>query len=134
MDNKAVRRAGLDYWHLLELHEHEDWETFLESIHPRLRANGGRLLLLTKHGARRYSDHTYHPDDVLLFGNETSGVPASIHEWFARNDPEATLRIPMVGSQRSQNLSNAAAIVLYEGLRQLDFPFGSQKKIGEGEV
>lgn len=114
LDDKQLKRAGLDYWPHLSLQVHPDLEDCLQTLAHH------RLWLATTKGKRCYADVAYRDEDVLFFGRETRGLPAD----FIRDHQEQTLRIPMSQSthQRSINLSNAAAVVLYEALRQLDFP------------
>jgi tRNA (cytidine/uridine-2'-O-)-methyltransferase len=110
IDDKHLKRAGLDYWEFVDLHVHSSWQQFLE------KSTGKRLLYFSKKAARSYTQVSFAQDDYLVFGPETRGLP---EEWIALNG-ERALRIPMLGSGvRSLNLSNAVAIVLYEGLRQL---------------
>jgi len=110
IDDKHLKRAGLDYWEFVDLHVHNSWQHFLE------KCAGKRLLYFSKKASRSYTQVSFSQDDYLVFGPETRGLP---EEWIALN-AERALRIPMMGSGvRSLNLSNAVAIVLYEGLRQL---------------
>jgi tRNA (cytidine/uridine-2'-O-)-methyltransferase len=110
IDDKHLKRAGLDYWEFVDLHVHSSWQQFLE------KSTGKRLLYFSKKAARSYTQASFAQDDYLVFGPETRGLP---EEWIALNS-ERALRIPMMGTGvRSLNLSNAVAIVLYEGLRQL---------------
>ena len=110
IDDKHLKRAGLDYWEFVDLHMHSSWQQFLE------KSTGKRLLYFSKKASRSYTQVSFAEDDYLVFGPETRGLP---EEWVALN-AERALRIPMMGSAvRSLNLSNAVAIVLYEGLRQL---------------
>ena len=110
IDDKHLKRAGLDYWEFVDLHVHNSWQQFLE------KSAGKRLLYFSKKASRSYTQVSFAQDDYLVFGPETRGLP---EEWIALN-AERALRIPMMGSDvRSLNLSNAVAIVLYEGLRQL---------------
>ena len=110
IDDKHLKRAGLDYWEFVDLHVHSSWQQFLE------KSTGKRLLYFSKKASRSYTQLSFAQDDYLVFGPETRGLP---EEWIAIN-AERALRIPMMGSGvRSLNLSNAVAIVLYEGLRQL---------------
>ena len=110
IDDKHLKRAGLDYWEFVDLHVHSSWQQFLE------KSTGKRLLYFSKKASRSYTQLSFAQDDYLVFGPETRGLP---EEWIALN-AERALRIPMMGSGvRSLNLSNAVAIVLYEGLRQL---------------
>ena len=114
IDDKAVKRAGLDYWDHLELEVHESLGEFLEKYKDR------KMYLATTHGAGRYTDVRYERGSFLLFGKETAGLPK---ELIARH-PDAAVRIPMGKNPdlRSLNLSNSAAILLYEAMRQHDFP------------
>lgn len=121
MDERAVRRAGLDYWSELELHRHSDWGAFKAAMDERPGAPA-RILAITKRGTRRYSEHPFAPGDVLFLGRETDGLPPEIMEEFRTLHPERMLAIPMMPGARSLNLANAASIVLYKGLRRLGFP------------
>ena len=114
IDDKAVKRAGLDYWDHLELEVHESLGEFLEKYKDR------KMYLATTHGGVRYTDVRYERGSFLLFGKETAGLP---NELIARH-PDAAVRIPMGKNPdlRSLNLSNSAAILLYEAMRQHDFP------------
>jgi tRNA (cytidine/uridine-2'-O-)-methyltransferase len=110
IDDKHLKRAGLDYWQFVDLHVHGCWDEFLSSARPR------RMLFFSKRAVRSYTSVCYCDNDFLVFGPETRGLPQDL---LARH-PDTALRIPMIGSGvRSLNLSNAVSIVLYEGLRQL---------------
>ena len=110
IDDKHLKRAGLDYWQFVDLQVHKSWDDFLRTAKP------ARLLYFTKKVERSYTTARYDDQDYLVFGPETRGLPA---EMLAAN-AERLFRIPMMGSEvRSLNLSNAVSIVLYEGLRQL---------------
>ena len=111
LSERHLRRAGLDYWEHLQLVLHPDLMAFLAQV------EGKRLWLLTTKGTRFYTDVKYEPDDCLLFGRETAGLP----DWLLARYPDRCLRIPMGPGIRSLNLSNAVAIVLYEALRQQGF-------------
>lgn len=111
IDEKHVRRAGLDYWSDVEIHTYPDFETFLQ------KNPGIRLYLATTKAARRYTDVVYQPDDFIMFGKETAGIPEPI----LKAHQKGCIRIPMLEHFRSLNLSNSVAIVLYEALRQMDF-------------
>jgi tRNA (cytidine/uridine-2'-O-)-methyltransferase len=106
-DDKAVRRAGLDYWKHVDVVEHGDLASFLTW------AEGRRLFFYSSHGRRAYTHASHAPGDVLLFGRESAGLPA---ELLASGDG---LRIPMTGPTRSLNLSNAVAVVAYGALQQV---------------
>lgn len=112
LSEKAVRRAGLDYWDHLRLKLYEDWEEFKRSV-----ADPERIFLVTKFGETIYSEAKFIQDDFLLFGNETSGVPEPVYSQFPATKK---LKIPMKAISRSINLSNSVAIVLYEALRQTE--------------
>lgn len=114
LDEKAVRRAGLDYWPYVKLHVHESLDEFLAEFQSR------RMYLATTHGGNYYTDVNFEDGDMLLFGKETAGLPKSLIA--AR--PESAIRIPMSADTRlrSLNLSNAVNIILFEALRQLGFP------------
>ncbi|MGN1150241.1 MAG: tRNA (uridine(34)/cytosine(34)/5-carboxymethylaminomethyluridine(34)-2'-O)-methyltransferase TrmL [Sutterella sp.] len=114
ISEKAVRRAGLDYWQYVDLRVHESLEDFLTEY------DGRRMFLATTKGGMKYTDASFCDGDMLLFGRETAGLPRELIE--ARKD--CAIRIPMSKNTelRSLNLSNAVNIVLFEALRQLDFP------------
>ncbi|MEQ8516278.1 MAG: tRNA (uridine(34)/cytosine(34)/5-carboxymethylaminomethyluridine(34)-2'-O)-methyltransferase TrmL [Chromatocurvus sp.] len=113
LDDRKLRRAGLDYREFAPVQTHASLEAFIDSASPT------RLFALTTRGKRRYTDVSYRPGDALLFGPETRGLPATLLETLGDRH---CLRIPMQRDSRSLNLSNAAALVAYEALRQLDFP------------
>lgn len=108
---KAVKRAGLDYWKDLQLFVYESFEDFLEK-------NGyPPVIMATTKSPRKYTDVRYNPDCFIMFGKESRGIPEEI----LVTSPETAVRIPMEGEIRSLNLSNAVAIILYEALRQNQF-------------
>ena len=111
IDDKHLKRAGLDYWHLLDVKIYENLEEFFE------KNPDGRFFYLTTKAPRSYLEAEFSDGDFLLFGKETKGLP---EEMLYRNE-ERCIRIPMREEARSLNLSNAVAIVTYEALRQLDF-------------
>lgn len=110
-DDKHLKRAGLDYWHLLRLHYHDSFAD-VERSYPQ-----HRFYYNTTKAGRHYAAVHFGPQDMLVFGRETAGLPASL---LAANR-EYCIRIPMIADARSLNLSNAVAIVLYEALRQTGF-------------
>lgn len=112
MDDKRLRRAGLDYGEYSRVLRHRDWPAFVDAERP------ARVLALSTRGKRSHADIDYRPGDAIVFGPETRGLPA---EFLEQVGPEHTLRIPMRPESRSINLSNAAAVVIYEAWRQLDF-------------
>jgi len=110
IDDKHLKRAGLDYWEFVDLRVHGSWEDFLSAMRPE------HLLFFSKRAAKSYTAARYREEDFLVFGPETRGLPHSLLNAHA----DCALRIPMLGTGvRSLNLSNAVSIVLYEGLRQL---------------
>jgi len=110
VDDKHVRRAGLDYWEYVQLTRHASWEAFLAA-----RPRGRVLLFAARPAGPSYTTVRYAPDDILVFGCESRGLPYEIRD----AHPDATYTIPIHGPHvRSLNLANAVAIVLYEALRQ----------------
>ena len=112
LDDKKLRRAGLDYHEWVAVSVHESLTAFLDDIKPQ------RLFALTTKGQRIVSDVHFEKDDALLFGPETRGLPASV---LAELGAEHCLYLPMTETSRSLNLSNTVSIVLYEAWRQLGF-------------
>ena len=114
IDDRTLKRAGLDYWPYVTIEVHESFDEFLEKY------KGRRMWLSTTKGQQRYTDVKYQDEDMLLFGKETAGLPRP----FIAVHQEQAIRIPMSEGTRlrSFNLSNSVAIVLFEALRQLDFP------------
>ena len=111
IDDKAVKRSGLDYWKDLKLEVHESYEDFIAKYGDR------RIFLATTHGGKFYSEESYEPGDFIMFGRESSGVPEEVH------NAHKGIRIPMIKtSTRSLNLSNTVCAIAYEALRQMDFP------------
>lgn len=111
IDDKHLKRAGLDYWHLVQVHVHENFAEVLEKY------QGYRFHYCTTKAPRAHSEASFGPDDLLVFGKETAGIPESI----LKDNWDSCIRIPMVSGARSLNLSNSAAIVAYEALRQQDY-------------
>jgi tRNA (cytidine/uridine-2'-O-)-methyltransferase len=114
LDDKRMRRAGLDYHEYSTLKIYPDWEAFM-GTRP-----AGRLFALSTKGSCAHASASFEEGDILVFGPETRGLPAQILQSLS---PGQVLRIPMRPGSRSMNLSNAAAVVVYEALRQLDFRF-----------
>lgn len=112
LDERRLRRAGLDYREFAEIEEYASLDACLEST------PFSRLFALTTRATRPHSDPVFRPGDGFLFGPETRGLPQAVLE---RLPPEQRLRIPMLPGSRSLNLSNAAAVVVYEAWRQLDY-------------
>jgi tRNA (cytidine/uridine-2'-O-)-methyltransferase len=116
LDDRALRRAGLDYWPAVMLQRHVSLEQFLADGLPGTAGSAPQLFCYSAHAVRPYTAVRYRAGDVLLFGSESRGLPATLLE----RQPEQTLTIPMLTSNvRSLNLATAVGIVLYEALRQL---------------
>ena len=114
ISEKAVRRAGLDYWNLVEVFDYENLEDFF-----RRRPEAERdLWLTTTKAPRSYQEARFTADSWLFFGKETAGLPLALRERYR----DRCVRLPMVSEARSLNLANTVAAVTYEALRQLDFP------------
>ncbi len=111
LNEKEIRRSGMDYWHELDVTRYIDWADFLE------KNPGARLYFATTKGRHIYTEVSYEPDCYIVFGKESAGIPEEI----LAGHPKDCIRIPMMGETRSLNLSNSAAIVLYEALRQNGF-------------
>lgn len=123
MSDKAVKRAGLDYWDRLILHKHADWREFVDSVAARATSGNHApdILLVSKFGKHIYWDHPFRGNEILVLGMETTGLPPFIHDEIRARNSDHILRIPMTPESRSLNLANAASIVLYESLRQTGF-------------
>ena len=114
MDDKHMRRAGLDYHEYATLRVHTDWQPFLDSEQPAM----DRLVALTTKGTGQVFDAACRPGDWLVFGAETRGLSDAVRAHFA---PPQCLKLPMVAGQRSLNLSNAVAVTVFEAWRQNGF-------------
>lgn len=114
IDDKSLKRAGLDYWPFVKLEVHESLEEFMEQYGQR------RMFLATTKGSKLYSEVAFQDEDMILFGRETAGLPRD----FIAEHEEQAIRIPMSADTRlrSLNLANSVNIVLFEGLRQMGFP------------
>lgn len=128
ISEKAVKRAGLDYWNLVEVLDYENLEEFFS------RNTVERMWCLSTKAPRCYTEAEYREGDYLFFGKETKGLP----EPFLEAHRESCVRIPMRQEARSLNLSNAVAITVYEALRQLSFPqlkdFGKMRSDGSSNL
>ena len=120
-DDRQLKRAGLDYWHLLDIDYWDDIRELFEAYKDNPK------YFLTSKGLKGYTQVNYDPESLLVFGRETSGLPDWIHEAF----PEQCLRIPMIPDPKARclNLSNAVAVALYEALRHIGY--GDLEKTGE---
>ncbi len=112
IDDKKLKRAGLDYWYLLDLTYYENIDEFFE------KNRDGKFFFFTTKAQRTHSDVEYTDKSFLIFGKETKGLP----EELLLEHPEECVRIPMIDDARSLNLSNAVAIGTYEALRQMGYP------------
>jgi tRNA (cytidine/uridine-2'-O-)-methyltransferase len=113
IDEQSVRRAGVDYWHLVDVRRHLDFEHFLHAFGKE--AAPGKLHLFSALATRSYLDVEYAPGDALVFGRESVGLPEELLARF----PDRAVGIPTLGAVRSLNLANAVGIALYEALRKL---------------
>jgi tRNA (cytidine/uridine-2'-O-)-methyltransferase len=116
LEDKQLKRAGLDYHEYANLNIHKNWVDFKTAM------SGKRLFAITTKGSQNYANVSFNAGDVFVFGPETRGLPEEIRNEFA---PEMRLRLPMLPESRSLNLSNSAAVLLYEAWRQVDFKNGS---------
>ena len=122
ISDKAVKRAGLDYWHLVDVQDYENLDELFR-LHPEAAE---KAWLTTTKAPRSYQEASFESDSWLFFGKETAGLPLSFREKFF----DRCIRLPMVSEARSLNLSNTVAVCVYEALRQTGFP-GLQ---GTGEM
>lgn len=120
IDDKKLKRAGLDYWYLLDITYYSNLEDFFE------KNKDGNFYFFSTKAQNRYSDISYPDKSYLFFGKETAGLP----EELLKTNPDRCVRIPMISDARSLNLSNSVAIGVYEVLRQWDFP----KLLEEGQL
>jgi tRNA (cytidine/uridine-2'-O-)-methyltransferase len=117
MDDKHMRRAGLDYHEYATVRRHPSWPGFLQAEQPPAE----RLFAFTTRGSRPFGEVSWQPGDWLVFGNETAGLPAELRDGFA---PAQRVRLPMRAGQRSLNLSNAVAVAVFEAWRQQGYAGG----------
>lgn len=111
LDEKSIKRAGMDYWSELDVTTYVNWDDFCE------KNPGAKIYMATTKGRHVYTEVSYEPDCYIMFGKESAGIPEEI----LIHHKEDSIRIPMVGDIRSLNLGNSVAIVLYEALRQNGF-------------
>ncbi|MDO4266436.1 MAG: tRNA (cytidine(34)-2'-O)-methyltransferase [Eubacteriales bacterium] len=112
INEKEIKRAGMDYWPKVDLHEYTDYDAFLE------KNAGAKIYYATTKAEQVYTEVQYEPGCFIMFGNESRGIPEEI----LVKHPDTCVRIPMWGDIRSLNLANSVAVVLYEALRQNGFP------------
>ena len=127
INEKTVKRAGLDYWPKLDVTEHDNIEAFYRYVEEECGRSkeshkeykrSPKIFYATTKGKNRYTDVEFQEGDYIMFGRESAGIPEEI----LIKHPDELIRIPMLPEERSLNLANSVAIVLYEALRQLDFP------------
>ncbi len=118
MDDKLLRRAGLDYHETAAVRRHASWPALLAAEQP----NPARLHAFTTQGARPFADVAWQPGDWLVFGSETAGLPPTLRDSFP---PAQRVRLPMRAGQRSLNLSNAVAVAVFEAWRQQGYAGGA---------
>ncbi len=111
LNEKAIKRAGMDYWADLDVTTYVNYQDFLD------KNPGAKIYMATTKSRQTYTEVSYEPDCYIMFGKESAGIPEEI----LVENQENCVRIPMIGETRSLNLSNSVAIVLYEALRQNDF-------------
>ena len=106
-NDRKIRQSAMDYYDAIQITKHQNWDDFTEHHHNR------RIVLMTTKSAQSYLDFRFQPDDILLAGRESAGVPAHIH-----NNVDARISIPMKGNLRSLNIVNATSMILGEAIRQ----------------
>lgn len=112
LDEKQIKRAGMDYWNKLDLHTYINYDDF------KAKNPGAKVYMATTKAHQKYTDVKFGPDDFIMFGKESAGIPEEI----LVDNEDMCIRIPMLEDIRSLNLANSVAITLYEALRQNDFP------------
>lgn len=123
IDERSVRRAGIDYWHLVDLSLHPDFGTF--ALTHEKQVPSGRVRILSALGTKSYLDCDFQPGDALVFGRESTGLPREVTDRF----PEEVYGIPTLGAVRSLNLASAVAIVVYEALRKVGALDGAELQV-----
>ena len=112
VDDKHLKRAGLDYWSLVDINYYDSFDEL------KKQNTNGLFYYSTTKGNKKHTEATYKKDCFIVFGKETAGLPKSLLE----ENKEFCIRVPMINDARSLNLANSVAIVVYEALRQIDFP------------
>lgn len=118
MEDRLLRRAGLDYHEYAAVRRHADWAAFVTALQP----DPARMFAFTTQGSRLFGQVAWQAGDVLVFGQETAGLPADLRNCFA---PLQRVRLPMRAGQRSLNLSNAVAVAVFEAWRQCGYDLGA---------
>jgi tRNA (cytidine/uridine-2'-O-)-methyltransferase len=122
LDDAKMRRAGLDYHDYATMKVHRDWQAFLASSSPDLPLNPQRMFALTTHGSTAFAGVAFEPGDIFVFGSETRGLSPTLRDSFPAMQ---RIRLPMRPDNRSLNLSNTVAVVVYEAWRQNGYAGGS---------
>lgn len=118
LDDSKLKRAGLDYHEYAAMQVHKDWAAFLAAVQP----DPARLFAMTTHGSSPFADQPFRPGDVFVFGSETKGLDADFRNSFP---PSQRIRLPMRPGNRSLNLSNTVAVVVFEAWRQNGYQGGA---------
>jgi tRNA (cytidine/uridine-2'-O-)-methyltransferase len=118
LEDSKMKRAGLDYHEYAQMRVHPDWEAFLAAVQP----DPARMFAMTTHGSSPFANATFRPGDVFVFGSETRGLDPALRESFP---PAQRIRLPMRPDNRSLNLSNTVAVVVFEAWRQNGYAGGA---------
>lgn len=121
LDDAKMRRAGLDYHDYAKMKVHRNWQAFLDAYAADQPLNPARMFALTTHGSTPFANIAFQPGDIFVFGSETKGLDPALRESFP---PSQRIRLPMRPDNRSLNLSNTVAVVVYEAWRQNGFAGG----------
>ena len=123
LNDKNIKKAGMDYWPLLKLREYISYEEFMAGVEEERKIALPKVWYATTKAHKTHTEVYFSPNDYIVFGKESAGIPEEI----LVDNEEQCIRIPMLEEARSLNLSNSVAIILYEALRQQDFPFLSKE-------
>lgn len=123
LNDKNIKKAGMDYWSLLKLREYISYEEFMAGVEEERKIALPKVWYATTKAHKTHTEVSFSPNDYIVFGKESAGIPEEI----LVDNEEQCIRIPMLEEARSLNLSNSVAIILYEALRQQDFPFLSKE-------
>jgi tRNA (cytidine/uridine-2'-O-)-methyltransferase len=118
LEDSKLKRAGLDYHEYARMKVHKDWDAFLAEVQP----DPERMYAMTTHGSSPFAQASFQPGDVFVFGSETAGLPPALRETFP---PAQRIRLPMRPDNRSMNLSNTVAVVVFEAWRQNGYAGGA---------
>ena len=123
LNDKNIKKAGMDYWSLLKLREYISYEEFIKGVEEERKIALPKVWYATTKAHKTHTEVSFSPNDYIVFGKESAGIPEEI----LVDNEEQCIRIPMLEEARSLNLSNSVAIILYEALRQQNFPFLSKE-------